>query len=91
MNRGIVTLFISPLLALASSDQMQRKLQKKTANIPHMGSVLLAAGMKPSTIKTIADDISHMRDPATGDTAGAMIIFTSPQFLVGARGGMREY
>ena len=56
-----------------------------------MGSVLLAAGMKPSTIKTIADDISHMRDPATGDTAGAMIIFTSPQFLVGARGGMREY
>ena len=79
MNKG-VTLFISPLLALAS-DQMQ-KLRKKTTNIPHMGSLHLD-GMKPSTIKTIADDISHMKHPETGDCSGCMILFVSPQFLVG--------
>ena len=64
MNRGMITLFISLLLALASSssDQMQqRNLWKKISNIPHMGSVHLD-WMKPSTIKTIAD------------TAGAIMI-----------------
>ena len=83
MNKG-VTLFISPLLALAS-DQMQ-KIRKKTTSIPHIGSLHLD-GMKPSTIKTIAGDISHMKHPETGDCYGCMILFVSPQqFLVGDRG-----
>ena len=47
-----------------------------------MGSLHLD-GMKPSTIKTIADDISHMKHPETGDCSGCMILFVSPQFLVG--------
>ena len=76
MNRGI-TLFISPLLALAS-DQMQ-KLRDKTAKTPHMAYLHLD-GMKPSTIKIIADDISHMRYPATGNCTGSMILFVSPHF-----------
>ena len=82
MNKG-VTLFISPLLALAS-DQMQ-KIRKKTTSIPHIRSLHLD-GMKPSTIKTIAGDISHMKHPETGDCYGCMILFVSPQFLVGDRG-----
>ena len=44
--------------------------------------------MKPSTIKVIADDISHsIKDPATaGLCSGSMILFASPQFLTGERG-----
>ena len=78
MNKG-VTLFISPLLALASN-QMQ-KIRKKVTSIPHIGSLHLD-GMKPSTIKTIAGDISHMKHPETGDCYGCMILFVSPQLLV---------
>ena len=82
INKGI-TLFISPLLALAS-DQRQ-KLKKKTRDIPLTGSLHLDE-MKPSTIKVIADDLSHIKDPETGICCGSMILFASPQFLTGEQG-----
>ena len=84
MNRGI-TLFISPLLALAS-DQMQ-KLRDKTAKTPHMAYLHLD-GMKPSTIKIIADDIWHLtyERPSNRELHRFYDSFCIASFLVGARG-----
>ncbi len=79
-----VTIFISPLLALAS-DQTE-KLRKRTSNIHSIASLHLD-GMKASSIKSIADSISDLRDMTTGEcTGGSVILFVSPQFLIGTRG-----
>ena len=72
------------LNVLAHSLERQ-KLKKKTRDIPLTGSLHLDE-MKPSTIKVIADDISHIKDPETGLCSGSMILFASPQLLTGERG-----
>ena len=82
MIKGI-TLFISPLLALAS-DQTQN-LKRRRAALPDLTCIHLD-GMPEEHIKIIAQDISELRHPATNLLKGAVILFASPQFLTGKKG-----
>ena len=82
MMKGI-TLFLSPLLALAS-DQTN-KLRKTTRN--HLDFVSLHLDdMEPSSIKEIADDLTSWKEPNGSDCEIAVVLFTSPQLLVGNKG-----
>ena len=82
MIKGI-TLFISPLLALAS-DQT-RNLKRRTAALPDVTCIHLD-GMPQEHINIIAQDISELRHPVTNLLKGAVILFASPQFLTGQKG-----
>ena len=78
-----ITLFISPLLALAS-DQI-RKLRMITRNRPEFVSLHLD-DMEQSSINELADDISTWKEPDGSQCAISVIIFASPQLLVGSKG-----
>ena len=78
-----ITLFISPLLALAS-DQT-RKFGKVTTTQPDFVSLHLD-DMELSSIKEVANDLSTFNDPASSQCSVSVILFTSPQLLVGSKG-----
>jgi superfamily II DNA helicase RecQ len=78
-----ITLFISPLLALAS-DQT-RKLRMITRNRPEFVSLHLD-DMEESSINELAHDISTWKEPDSSQCAISVIIFASPQLLVGSKG-----
>ena len=78
-----VTLFISPLLALGS-DQT-RKLRKVTSTQPDFVSLHLD-DMEISSIKEVANDLSTFNDPESSQRAVSVILFASPQLLVGSKG-----
>ena len=78
-----ITLFISPLLALASDQTW--KLRKITRNRPEFVSLHLD-DMELSSINELADDISTWKEPHTSQCAISVIIFASPQLLVGSKG-----
>ena len=78
-----VTLFISPLLALASDQS--RKLQQKTTDISNVCSIHLDE-LNSNSIETIAQDISELQEPDTDNIRLSIILFASPQFLVNAKG-----
>ena len=85
MKAGI-TLFISPLLAVAS-DQTQTRLQKVTPTQPNFVSLHLD-DMKKSSIKEVANDIiSTFNDPPESSQCAVSVnLFASPQLLVGLKG-----
>ena len=78
-----ITLFISPLLALGS-DQT-RKLRKVTSTQPDFVSLHLD-DMEISSIKEVANDLSTLKDPQSSQCAVSVILFASPQLLVGSKG-----
>ena len=78
-----ITLFISPLLALGS-DQT-RKLRKVTSTQPDFVSLHLD-DMEISSIKEVANDLSTFNDPESSQRAVSVILFASPQLLVGSKG-----
>ena len=78
-----ITLFISPLLALPS-DKIQ-KLRKVMATQPDFVSLHLD-DMELSSIKEVANDLSTFNDPASSQCSVSVILFTSPQLLVGSKG-----
>jgi len=78
-----ITLFISPLLALAS-DQI-RKLRMITRNRPDFVSLHLD-DMEESSLLELAHDISTWKEPDGTECAISVIIFASPQLLVGSKG-----
>ena len=78
-----ITLFISPLLALAS-DQI-RKLRVITRNRPEFVSLHLD-DMEESSLIEVAHDISTWKEPDGAECAISVIIFASPQLLVGSKG-----
>ena len=79
-----ITLFISPLLALAS-DQL-RKLRKVTSTRPDFVSLHLD-DMQLSSIKNVARDLSNMKASPTSECrAISVILFASPQLLTGSKG-----
>ncbi len=82
MIKGI-TLFISPLLALAS-DQTHN-LERRTDALPDVTCIHLD-GMAEQHIKIIAHDITELRHPVTKLLKGSIILFASPQFLTGRKG-----
>ena len=82
MLKGI-TLFLSPLLALAS-DQTN-KLRKTTRHHLDFVSLHLDA-MEPTSIKEIADDLTSWKEPNGSECAIAVVLFASPQLLVGTKG-----
>ena len=83
MIQGI-TLFISPLLALAS-DQTQN-LKRRTAALPDVTCIHLDS-MPEEHIKIVAQDISELRHSVTNLLKGAVILFASPQFLTSRQKG----
>ena len=79
-----ITLFISPLLALAS-DQI-RKLRKVTSTRPDFVSLHLD-DMQLSSIKKVASDLSKMKASPTSECrAISVVLFASPQLLIGSKG-----
>ena len=78
-----ITLFISPLLALAS-DQT-RKFGKVTTTQPDFVSLHLD-DMEISSIKEVANDLSTFNNPESSQRSVSVILFASPQLLVGLKG-----
>ncbi len=82
MIKGI-TLFLSPLLALAS-DQT-RKLRETTRHHNDFVSLHLD-DMEVASIKEIADDLKTWKEPDGTQCAISVVLFASPQLLIGNKG-----
>ena len=80
-----ITLFISPLLALAS-DQL-RKLRKKVTSTRPDFILLHLDDMQLSSIKNVAKDLSNMKASPTSECCAiSVVLFASPQLLIGSKG-----
>jgi superfamily II DNA helicase RecQ len=82
MIKGI-TLFLSPLLALAS-DQT-RTFRTITRNHNDFVSLHLD-DMEVSSMKEIADDLNTWKEPDRNECSISVVLFASPQLLVGDKG-----
>ena len=74
-----ITLFISPLLALAS-DQT-RKLQNVVMTTHSDYVSLHLDDMELSSIQELANNLSTMNDSQTSQCTESVILFASPQLL----------